>query len=87
MTSTATIRSDELPRLRPGTGLRLVRAGAGRWRVLDLAGRIIGHLDAREDARGLRYRARRYHAPSRAFLDLGGFWSADDAVDALRFGR
>ena len=75
------------PALRRGTPLRLHPVGAGRWRVVDSTGRIVGHVDEVPDPLGTRYRARRYHPASRAFRDIGDFWSADDAVDCLRFAR
>jgi len=75
------------PRLRSGTPVRLAAAAPGLWRVIDGRGRIIGHLEARAERQGVRYRARRFHAASRTFRDLGEFWSADDAVDCLRLGR
>ena len=77
----------ESPVLRRGTTVQLTAAAAGLWRVIDSRGRIIGHLEALAARQGVRYRARRFHAASRAFRDLGDFWSADDAVDALRFTR
>ncbi len=80
-----------LPASRPdvpaGTPVRLADAAPSLWRVFDRAGRVIGHLHARTDDAGVRYRARRFHARSRAFLDLGEFWSAEDAIDCLRFTR
>lgn len=75
------------PRLRPELGLRLHSAGADRWRVVDAAGLIVGHIDASHDARGIRYRALRYHSGARAFRELGAFWSLDDAVDCVRYAR
>ena len=75
------------PRLRVGTPVRLTAARAGLWRVIDARGRIIGHLEARAQHQGVRYRAQRFHAASHAFRDLGEFWSADDAVECLRLGR
>jgi hypothetical protein len=75
------------PALRRGTPVRLAAAAAGLWRVVDARGRIIGHLEASSQHQGVRYRARRFHTASRAFRDLGEFWSADDAVDCLRFAR
>lgn len=75
------------PRLRPGTPVRLADATAGLWRVVDAHGRIIGHLQALTERQGVRYRARRFHAASHDFRELGDFWSADDAVDCLRFAR
>ena len=70
-----------------GTPVRLSPAAPGLWRVLEGSGRAIGHIQARAAEAGLRYRARRYHAESRAFRDLGEFWSVGDAIDCLRFAR
>lgn len=75
------------PLIPPGVPLRLLDAAPALWRVLDGSGRVIGHLDARPQAGGVRYRARRFHAASRAFLELGEFWRASDALDCLRFAR
>jgi hypothetical protein len=70
-----------------GTRLRLARAAPELWRVIDERGRVIGHLQALAEGAELRYRARRFHSPTRTFRDLGDFWSAVDAIDCLRFGR
>lgn len=75
------------PPLSPLMPARLVQAADALWRVLDSRGIVIGHLQVIRLGEQLRYRARRYHAPSRRFRDLGDFWSADDAVDCLRFAR
>ena len=87
MTTLAETTTSAPPRLRGGTPVRLAQAAAGLWRVIDPEGRIIGHLEARAEQQGIRYRARRFHVESRAFRDLGAFWSADDAVECLRLGR
>ena len=84
---TFTAATSSPPRLRRGTPVRLARAAAGLWRVVSPQGRIIGHIEARAEQEGIRYRARRFHTESRAFRDLGTFWSADDAVECLRLGR
>lgn len=75
------------PALAPGIPLRLADAAPSLWRVIDRSGRVIGHLQALTQAGGIRYRARRFQAVSQAFLDLGEFWSVDDAIDCLRFAR
>lgn len=75
------------PVLRVGTPVRLIAAAAGLWRVVDRRGMIIGHVETLTRSHGVRYRARRFHAPSRTFRDLGEFWSPDDAVDCVRFAR
>ncbi|MFB8386643.1 hypothetical protein ACFC3F_05815 [Microbacterium sp. NPDC055910] len=75
------------PRPRRPTPLRLASAAPALWRVLDPTGRVIGHVQARNSTGGTRYRARRFHVGSRAFRDLGDFWSIDDALDCLRYTR
>ncbi|GAA1990554.1 hypothetical protein [Microbacterium pumilum] len=77
----------ETPEIPDQIPVRLATAAPALWRVIDRSGRVIGHLQAMAEAAGVRYRARRFHAPSRAFRDLGEFWSAADAVDCLRFAR
>ena len=67
--------------------VRLIAAAPALWRVIDARGRVIGHIQAHADGAGVRYRARRFHVATRAFRDLGEFWSADDAIDCLRFAR
>ena len=73
------------PVLSPRSRMKLVAAGPSLWRVLAPSGRVIGHLQAIAEARGIRFRARRFHAATHTFRDLGDFWSADDAVECLRF--
>jgi hypothetical protein len=87
MTSFIDLTPQSAPVLRFGTPVRLVRAAPALWRVADPGGRVIGHLEAVAAPGGTRYRARRFHAASRMFRDLGDFWSADDAIDCLRFAR
>ena len=45
---------------------RLVPVRSGRWRVVDGAGRIIGHLDDVSDQHGSRFRASRYRRATTA---------------------
>ncbi|HKP07397.1 MAG TPA: hypothetical protein VJU58_09115 [Microbacterium sp.] len=75
------------PLLAPRTGMRLVAAAPSLWRVLEPGGRVIGHLQEVAQSGGTRFRARRYNPAAHAFRDLGEFWSADDAVECLRFAR
>lgn len=76
-----------IPALSGERGLRLITAAPALWRVVDRNGRVIGHLQAVAERRGVRYRARRFHAASRSFRDIGEFWSADDAVECVRLER
>lgn len=84
----AGVRSTGLPLATPvlteAHGTVLTRAGDRLWRVVTPQGRVIGHLQAVEHPLGLRYRARRFHSALGGFLDVGDFWSPDDAVASLR---
>ncbi|WP_243225493.1 hypothetical protein [Microbacterium sp. CIAB417] len=66
---------------------RLVRAGDHLWRVQDRAGRILGHLRIAAEPLGLRYRAERLHLATGSFRLIGAFWTADEAVQTLRYLR
>ncbi|NYF17121.1 hypothetical protein HDC37_001949 [Microbacterium sp. AK009] len=68
-------------------GLRLVDAGARMWRVVDRAGRIVGHVQSSEDPDTRRFHALRYSARVRRFFELGRFWTLDDAVSCLHYSR
>ena len=75
------------PPLTRRSDVRLVSAAHALWRIVDGRGRVIGHLQAIGHGDGLRYVARRFHGPTRAFRDLGEFWSADDAVECVVLTR
>ncbi|WJL95732.1 hypothetical protein QSU92_00390 [Microbacterium sp. ET2] len=68
-------------------GLRLVDAGARMWRVVDRAGRIVGHVRTSPDAEARQFHALRYSARLTRFFELGRFWTLDDAVSCLHYAR
>ncbi|HWI30373.1 MAG TPA: hypothetical protein VNT50_02705 [Microbacterium sp.] len=73
------------PRLSPDARERIQRAGRDLWRVLDPSGHVIGHVQSLRHPLGTRFVAKRYHAPTTRFRELGEFWSADDAAACLRY--
>lgn len=87
MTTVIEARSSGAPALTSNSRVRLVAAGPSLWRVLDSAGIVIGHLQQVAHTGGVRFRARRFHTPSRVFRDIGEFWRADEAVECLRLAR
>ena len=87
MSLTLESRPVGIPPLSRAANVRLVAAAPALWRIVDRNGRVIGHLQAVALDDGIRYSARRFHSPSRAFRDLGEFWSADDAVECVRLAR
>lgn len=66
---------------------RLIRAGAALWRVVGKDEHVIGHLRIVESDLGVRYRAERFHPASGALRAVGEFWTADEAVQTLRYSR
>lgn len=80
-----TLLHDAPPALSPTVAA--IAVGRDRWRIVDRTGRAIGHLQRLHDARGTRFRAQRFHAPTRAFRDVGEFWSAREAAECLRLSR
>ncbi|GAA3209973.1 hypothetical protein [Microbacterium terregens] len=79
--------TSDAPALSRVRSVRLVRAAPALWRIVDRHGLVLGHLRAIGQGAELRYSARRFHAPTRAFRELGEFWSADDAVECVTFTR
>ncbi|MGU3411669.1 hypothetical protein ACLBWP_16325 [Microbacterium sp. M1A1_1b] len=82
------------PQLRIRTAPPVARL-RGDLRVLDVRddlsrvtranGEIVGYVDRVDVAGDTAFRARRYVAAERRFIDLPTVWSADDAVDCLRW--
>jgi len=62
----------------------LIRASASLWRVVDRREHVTGHLRVVATPEGTRYRAERYVPRSGGFVEVGSFWSPDDAVAVLR---
>ncbi|WP_203135306.1 hypothetical protein [Microbacterium sp. JZ31] len=62
----------------------LSRAGAALWRVVAPDGRVIGHVRRLEHPLGMRFRAERLHLATGRFIQVGEFWSPDEAVASLR---
>jgi len=61
-------------------GRTLTRAGRGLYRILDDRNRIAGHVQVVRHELGVRYRAKRYSPRRAGFIELGEFWSLDDAI-------
>ncbi|MDN3444533.1 hypothetical protein [Microbacterium sp. APC 3901] len=89
MSATMIMSTPEVPYATPQLSTKkehLVRASAHLWRVQDARARVLGHLRLVPDPLGVRYRAERLHLATASFRLVGDFWSADDAVAALRNG-
>lgn len=67
-------------------GITLVQLHDELWRVTRPEGDVLGYVESFLDPRGRRYRSKRLVAVHKRFINIGEFWSFDDAVDCLRFG-
>lgn len=65
------------------TGLSLVRVKDDLWRATVADGRILGHIERRDDANGTMFIAKRLVPAQARFHTLGEFWMIDDAMDCL----
>lgn len=80
--TTTTTTHDATPQVR---GVTLRPVSATRWRVLDRAGRVLGHLRAERTPEGVRFHAERFDLAAARLRALGSFWIAREAVDCLRY--
>ncbi|HWH27190.1 MAG TPA: hypothetical protein VNT53_11170 [Pseudolysinimonas sp.] len=83
----------ELPTALPLTsaprGLTVVPRRGALWRVTRADGVVLGYVEKVSDGGGAsgggtRFRSKRLRERATGFHIIGDFWSADDAVDALR---
>lgn len=65
--------------------LRILDVRDDLSRVTRANGEIVGYVDRVDVAGDTAYRARRYVAAERRFVELPNVWNADDAVDTLRW--
>ncbi len=75
-------RAVPLPLQRPHPGLGLVVLHGGMTRVTRRDGEVLGYVEPIEEG---RYRAKRLIPRGAQFRVIGDFWTADEAVDALRY--
>lgn len=66
-------------------GLHALAVRDDLTRITRASGEIVGYVDRVDAAEGHAYRARRYIARERRFVQLPTVWSPDDAIDSLRW--
>jgi hypothetical protein len=66
-------------------GLRLVQVRDDLARVTRTGGEVLGYVERLDDPLGERWRAKRFVARQRRFVEIGEFWSRADATDCFRF--
>ena len=66
-------------------GLHLVQLHDELWRVTRPSGEVLGYLERFGVRTGVRFRAKRFIARQCRFVEMGEFWSIDDAVDCFGF--
>ncbi len=78
-------RPTPLPLVGAHPGLMLVALHGGLTRVTRRDGEVLGYVETVDEELGRRYRAKRMPARQPRFLIIGEFWTADEAIDALRY--
>ncbi|WP_084816210.1 hypothetical protein [Frondihabitans sp. Leaf304] len=66
-------------------GLTLVQLHDGLIRVTRPSGEVLGYVESYQHAEGERFRAKRFLPRQRRFIEIGEFWSRNDATDCFRF--
>ncbi len=66
-------------------GLHVVQLHDALWRVTRASGDVLGYVEQFRVRAGVRFRAKRFIARQRRFIELGEFWSRDDAIDCFGF--
>jgi hypothetical protein len=66
-------------------GLRIVQVRDDLARVTRANGEVLGYVERHDDPQGDRFRAKRFIARQRRFVEIGDFWSRGDATDCFRF--
>ncbi len=66
-------------------GIRLVQVRDDLARVTRPSGEVLGYVERFIDPQGERFRAKRFLARQRRFVEIGEFWSSADATDCFRF--
>lgn len=79
------LADDSIPH-RVRRDINLVQLHDELWRVTRADGDVLGYVESFMEPRGRRFRSKRFIVLHKRFLELGEFWSFDDAVDCLRFG-
>ena len=76
--------SETLPLLAAPHGIEIIPRRGGLWRVARTDGVVLGYVERITEEGGTRFRAKRMLLRAAGFSIVGEFWSADDAVEALR---
>jgi hypothetical protein len=66
-------------------GLTLVQLHDDLTRVTLPSGEVLGYIERFMHPQGERFRAKRFMARQRRFVEIGEFWSRRDATDCFRF--
>jgi hypothetical protein len=67
----------------PRRGIRVVQLPSGLQRVTRERGGVLGYVEQREVAGAPRWVAKRMRQSDLAFVELGTFWTRDDALEVV----
>jgi hypothetical protein len=78
-------RAIPLPLVSAHSGVTVLALHGRMWRVTRSDGAVLGYVELLDTAEGARYLSKRLRPRAQGFLPVGEFWSADEAIDSLRF--
>jgi hypothetical protein len=78
-------RAIPLPLASAHPGVTLLALHSRMWRAMLPDGAVLGYVEIVETADGERFLSKRLRPRAQGFLPVGEFWSADEAIESLRF--
>ncbi|CAN5515044.1 hypothetical protein BH10ACT6_BH10ACT6_01150 [soil metagenome] len=77
-------RTVPLPLMAAHPGITVLALHGRLTRVTRGDGAVLGYVESVETSEERAFLAKRLRPRAQGFLEIGRFWTADDAVDALR---
>ncbi len=78
-------RAIPLPLASVHPGVTVLALHGRMWRATRPDGAVLGYVEIVRTAEGERFFSKRLRPRAQGFLPVGEFWTADDAIDSLRF--
>jgi len=78
-------RATPLPLTSTHPGVAVLALHGRLWRATRADGAVLGYVELLDTPDGERFVSKRLRPRAQGFLPVGEFWSADEAIDSLRY--
>lgn len=78
-------RAAPLPLTSAHRGVTVIALHGRLWRATRVDGSVAGYIELIDRGGEDRFRSKRLRPRAQGFLEVGEFWSADEAVESLRW--